>query len=92
MAGRPTLAHAVNTLARILASRSTMSAGRTVILRPSSRAPWQARWQAKSQPRTVFAARVAVSAHRARAQAVAAYARSSRARTHLAATGRARMH
>jgi hypothetical protein len=83
LAGRATLAHAVTTLARILAQRPAISAGRTVILRG---------WQARTQTRAAFAARVARSAQRARAYTAAAYGRSSRLRTHLAAAGRSRLH
>jgi hypothetical protein len=83
LAGRPTVAGAVSTLARILAQRPAISASRTVILRG---------WQAKTQTRAAFAARVARSAQRARAYTAAAYGRSSRGRTHLAAAGRSRLH
>ena len=89
LAGRPALAGAVNTLARILAPRPTTTAARTVILRPSSRRGW---WQTAGQTRTAFATRVARSAQRARAYTAAVYARSSRVRTHLAAAGRGRLH
>jgi hypothetical protein len=88
LAGRPVLAHAVNTLARILSPRQTMTAARTVVLRPS-RQGW---WQPRAQARAVFTARVARSAQRARAYTAAAYARTSRVRTHLAAAGRGRLH
>jgi hypothetical protein len=80
LAGRPTLAHAVTTLARILAPRT--AATRTVILRG---------WQRGTHARAVFTARVARSAQRARAYTAAAYARSSRLRTHLAAAGSGRL-
>jgi len=88
LGGRPTLAHAVTTLARILSARPTTTAARTVILRPS-RHGW---WQPKAQARAVFTARVARSAQRARAYTAAAYGRSSRLRTHFAAAGRGRLH
>jgi hypothetical protein len=80
LAGRPTLAHAVTTLARILAPRT--AATRTVILRG---------WQRGTHARAVFTARVARSAQRARAYTAAAYGRSSRLRTHLAAAGSGRL-
>jgi hypothetical protein len=80
LAGRPTLAHAVTTLARILSART--AATRTVILRG---------WQPRTQARAAFAARVARGVQRARAYTAAAYARSSRLRTHLAAAGRSRL-
>src|SRR6266446_9211679 len=60
LAGRPVLAHAVNTLARILSPRQTMTAARTVVLRPS-RQGW---WQPRAQARAVFTARVARSVQR----------------------------
>jgi hypothetical protein len=79
------MAGAVHTLARILAPPSTRTAARTAILRPTSRT-------ALAPTRTPFAARVVWSAHRAKARAVAAYARANRTRTHLAAAGRTRLH
>jgi len=98
------VASAVHTLARILSPHPTRVAARTLVLRPGRPALAQARsgsmWaQARSgstsaQARSVFAARVSSSASRAKARAVAAYARSSRGRTHLAAatTTRTRLH
>jgi hypothetical protein len=79
------MAGAVHTLARILAPPPARSAWRTAILRPTGRS-------ALAQTRTAFAARVAWSAHRAKARTIAAYARAGRTRTHLAAAGRTRLH
>jgi hypothetical protein len=86
------MAGAVHTLARILAPRPTRTAMRTAILRPNSRTATSR--TALAQPRTPFAARVAWSAHRAKARAVAAYARTTnnKTRTHLAANNRTRLH
>jgi hypothetical protein len=87
-ASRPVVvavAGAVHTLARILAPQPARAAARTAILRPTSR-------PALAQTRGAFAARVVWSAHRAKARAVATYARASRNRTHLAAAGRTRLH
>jgi hypothetical protein len=76
---------AVHTLARILSPHPMRASTRTAILRPTSR-------QAVTQTRSAFAGRVAWSAHRAKARAVAAYARANRARTHLASANRTRWH
>jgi len=86
------MAGAVHTLARILAPRPTRTAVRTAILRPNSRTA--ASRTALAQARTPFGARVAWSAHRAKARAVAAYARTTnnKTRTHLAANNRTRLH
>jgi hypothetical protein len=76
---------AVRTLARILSPHPVRASMRTAILRPTSR-------QTLAQTRNAVAGRVAWSAHRAKARAVAAYARANRTRTHLASANRTRWH
>jgi hypothetical protein len=80
------MASAVHTLARILTPHPSRAAARTAILRPGRKA------YAQTQTRSAFNARVAMSAGRARARAIAAYARSTKARTHLASASRTRWH
>jgi hypothetical protein len=89
------MAGAVHTLARILAPPPSRAMMRTAILRPRSHAALaqkRSAFAALAQKRSAFAARVVWSAHRAKARAVAAYARANRTRTHLAAAGRTRLH
>jgi hypothetical protein len=80
-------ASAVHTLSRILTPQPSRAVARSAVSRYGRAA------YAQSQTRSAFAARVAMSASRARAHAVASYARSIRSRTHLAAaSGRSRVH
>jgi hypothetical protein len=80
-------ASAVHTLSRILTPQPSRAVARSAVSRYSRPG------YAQSQTRSAFAARVAMSASRARAHAVASYARSIRSRTHLAAaSGRSRVH
>jgi hypothetical protein len=81
------MASAVHTLSRILTPQP-----RRVVMRV--KAPrYSGSTIAHAQTRSAFAARVAMSASRAKARAVAVYARSTRARTHLAAaSSRSRWH
>jgi hypothetical protein len=81
------MASAVHTLARILTPHPPRAVARTAMRRPGGRKAY-----AQTQTRSAFNARVAMSAGRARARAIAAYARSTKARTHLASASRTRWH
>ena len=81
------MASAVHTLSRILTPQPTRAAARVRGVRYSGST------SAHVQTRSAFNARVGMSASRAKAHAVAAYARSTRGRTHVAAaSSRSRWH
>ena len=80
-------ASAVHTLSRILTPQPSRVTARVRGVRYSGST------SARAQTRSAFNARVAISASRAKAHAVAAYARSPRGRTHVAAaSSRPRWH